>query len=46
MREYQTTAVVDKELTEEQREMLRVRMLLGAFCEDWDDPEMSVYDDL
>jgi len=38
--------LVDEELTPEQLVMLPVRAELGAFVEDWDDPAMSVYDNL
>jgi hypothetical protein len=37
---------VEDDLTDEQREMLRVRAELGVFCADWDRPEDRVYDDL
>jgi hypothetical protein len=38
--------VVDEELTDEQRELLRQRQSLGVLVDDWDDPAMKIYDDL
>ena len=33
-------------LTADQLEMLRIRLSLGVFLEDWDDPAMAIYDTL
>ena len=44
--EHRLRVVVDEDLTDEQREMLRQRLSLGVLVDDWDDPAMKVYDDL